>query len=85
MSFISLLLSAVNDSVNVFNMKVPYSEPKIYTGGVDISGQSKLSKTQKSDTLSKDWYIYYSYRDPKTDKLRRQPIIESEPVGILVS
>ena len=81
MSLNFLLLRTVHD----FKMIQPFSEPKIYTGGVDISGWSKLSKTQKSDTLSKDWYIYYSYRDPKTDKLRRQPIIETEPVGILVS
>lgn len=40
--------------------KKDYSEPKIYDAGGD---------------LNKRWYVYYSYRDPKTNKLKRQPPI----------
>ncbi|WP_420571912.1 hypothetical protein [Kordia sp.] len=40
--------------------KKDYSEPKIY----DAAGD-----------LNKRWYVYYSYRDPKTNKLKRQPPI----------
>lgn len=40
--------------------KKDYSEPKIYDAGGD---------------LKKRWYVYYSYRDPKTNKLKRQPPI----------
>lgn len=58
-------------------MKMNYTEPKIYTGGVSISDWSKLSKSQKETALSKDWFVYYSFRDPKTQKLKRQPYIKA--------
>ncbi|EPR72568.1 hypothetical protein ADIWIN_2458 [Winogradskyella psychrotolerans RS-3] len=57
-------------------MKLTYSEPKIYTGGVDASKWSSLNKAEQKKALSKAWYIYYSYRDPKTHKLKRQPNIK---------
>ncbi|MFK7749032.1 MAG: tyrosine-type recombinase/integrase [Kordia sp.] len=40
-----------------------FSEPKIYTG---------------KDDLSKRWYVYFSYRNPTTGKLERQPPIYGE-------
>ena len=58
-------------------MKLNFSEPKIYTGGVLISEWSKLTKPEKEKALSKKWFIYYSYRDPKTNKLKRQPHIKA--------
>ncbi|WP_299835217.1 site-specific integrase [uncultured Tenacibaculum sp.] len=58
-------------------MKLNFSSPKIYTGGVLISEWSKLSKLQKEEALSKDWFVYYSYRNPKTQKLQRQPYIKA--------
>ena len=76
MSLNNLLLRTVHENVHDFKMIQPYSNPKIYTGGVDILGWPKLSKAQKSEALSKEWYVYYSYRDPKTQKLKRQPNIK---------
>ena len=58
-------------------MKLNFSSPKIYTGGVLISEWSKLSKLQKKEALSKDWFVYYSYRNPKTQKLQRQSYIKA--------
>ncbi|WP_299680669.1 site-specific integrase [uncultured Tenacibaculum sp.] len=58
-------------------MKLNFSSPKIYTGGVLISEWSKLSKLQKEEALNKDWFVYYSYRNPKTQKLQRQPYIKA--------
>jgi integrase len=58
-------------------MKLNYSEPKIYTGGVDVSLWSKLSAKEKKIALSKNWYIYYSFRNPKTGKLERQNNIKA--------
>jgi integrase len=51
-----------NEYVIEYNLKTKkdYSQPKIY----DADGD-----------LSKRWYVYYSYREPKTDKLKRQPPI----------
>ncbi|QHI39273.1 Tyrosine recombinase XerC [Kordia antarctica] len=51
-----------NEYVIEYNLKAKkdYSQPKIY----DANGD-----------LSKRWYVYYSYREPKTDKLKRQPPI----------
>ncbi|QHI36139.1 Tyrosine recombinase XerC [Kordia antarctica] len=51
-----------NEYVIEYNLKAKkdYSQPKVY----DANGD-----------LSKRWYVYYSYREPKTDKLKRQPPI----------
>ena len=32
---------------------------------------------QKKEALSKDWFVYYSYRNSKTLKLQRQPYIKA--------
>lgn len=77
MSSISLLLLNVYENVHTFNMKLNFSEPKIYTGSVDISQWSRLSTNQQKNALSKDWYIYYSFRDLKTGNLKRQPNIKA--------
>nr|WP_246474357.1 site-specific integrase [Arenibacter arenosicollis] len=58
-------------------MKLKYSEPKIYTGGVDIHQWSKLSKKAKKAALDKDWYVYFSFRDPETGILKRQTNIKA--------
>ena len=58
-------------------MKMNYSEPKIYTGGVDISTWSRLNSIDKKDALSKDWFVYFSYRHPETGKLKKQPFIKA--------
>lgn len=76
MSSIFLLLQRVHDSVHVLPMKLNYSKPKIYTGGVDIHQWSKLSKKQQKEALSKSWYVYYSFRSPNTGKLVRQTNIK---------
>ncbi|WP_246200062.1 tyrosine-type recombinase/integrase [Maribacter luteus] len=57
-------------------MKPNYIEPKIYTGGIDISKWSSLTKTQQNDALKKQWFVYFSFRDPKTGKQKRQPYIK---------
>ena len=77
MPITSLLLHTVNTSVNVFDMKLNFSEPKIYTGGIKISEWSKLTKSEKEKALKKDWFVYYSFRDPETLKLKRQPHIKA--------
>lgn len=58
-------------------MKLNFTEPKIYTGGVLISEWSKLTKSEQKIALSRDWFIYYSYRNPETLKLKRQPYIKA--------
>lgn len=77
MSLTLLLLRAVNTTVNTFEMKLNFTEPKIYTGGVLISEWSKLTKSEQKTALSRDWFIYYSYRNPETLKLKRQPYIKA--------
>jgi len=58
-------------------MKLNYSEPKIYTGGVDISTWSQLSKSEKEVALSKDWFVYFSFRSSESGKLKKQPFIKA--------
>jgi len=58
-------------------MKHPYSEPKIFTGGVSISKWKDLSNAEKKLALSKEWFVYYSYRDPESGKLKRQSHIKA--------
>jgi len=62
-----------------FKVKRSYSDPKIYTA---------------KDDLKKRWYVYYSYRDPKTGRLKKMPPIygnvnyyktKSERLNILMS
>lgn len=77
MSAIFLLLQTVHENVHDFTMKLNFSEPKIFTGGVPITQWSKLTKAEQNNALDKDWYIYYSFRDPKTNKLIRQPNIKA--------
>jgi len=77
MSLNSLLLQAVYENVHVLPMKSNYSEPKIFTGGIQINAWSKLSKAQQKVALSKEWYVYYSFRHSKTKKLVRQPNIKA--------
>ena len=77
MSTILLLLRTVHENVHDFTMKLNFSEPKIFTGGASISDWSKLSKKEKEAALEKDWYLYYSCRNPQTGKLERQPNIKA--------
>lgn len=76
MSPILLLLQNVHENVHVFKMKINFSEPKIFTGGVAISMWNKLSKEQQNDALAKDWYVYFSFRNKLTGKMERQPNIK---------
>ncbi|EGV43450.2 site-specific integrase [Bizionia argentinensis JUB59] len=70
-SILSFILQ-VHDSVHDLPMKPNYNEPKIYTGGVDVYRWSKLTKKQQTEALKKDWYIYFSFRDPNTGYLKQQ-------------
>ena len=65
------ILRTVHETVHSLPMK-QFSEPKVYTGGVDINNWSSLTKKEKDEALKKRWYVYYSYRNPKTGKLKRQ-------------
>ncbi|MBC8768416.1 site-specific integrase [Arenibacter sp. BSSL-BM3] len=76
MPSISVLLSTVNENANVFRMKLNYSEPKIYTGGVDVNRWSSLTKKEQQQALDKDWFVYFSFRDPKTGRLKKRPQIK---------
>lgn len=58
-------------------MKMNYSDPKMYTGGVDISTWYTLTLLEKKTALSKDWFVYFSFRNPETGKLKKQPFIKA--------
>ncbi|MCW2119747.1 hypothetical protein [Flavobacterium sp. 7A] len=68
MQSISLLLRAVHVSVHDLPMKPNHNKPKFYTGGVDILRWNKLSKAEQKEALSKEWYLYFSFRNPETTK-----------------
>ena len=51
MSSFFLLLQRVHDKVHDSAMKLNYSEPKIYTGGVDATSWSKLSAKDKKASI----------------------------------
>jgi integrase len=71
MSSFYAILRAVHDNAHSLPMK-QFSEPKIYTGGVDIDKWEELTSEQKKKALSKRWYVYFSYRHPETKKLTQQ-------------
>ena len=73
------ILRNVHENVHDFKKLKPkrkYSEPRIYTGGIDISRWSKLTNKEQEKALSKPWYVYYSFRSPKSGKLERQDNIK---------
>ena len=74
MSSIYAILQLVHKNVHSLPMK-NFNEPKIYTGGVDIEHWNDLSRAQKKKALDKRWYLYYSFRNPETGKMVRQPNI----------
>ena len=79
MSNILLLLQRVHQNVHQIRHsldKKNFSEPKIYTGGVDITLWNELSKEEQNNAISKDWYIYYKFIDNTTGKLKRMPNIK---------
>ncbi len=65
-----------NSSKEKIISKPNFSIPKIYTGGVSITDWKLLSKQEQQNALKKDWYVYYSFRSPETDKLVRQTPIK---------
>ncbi|WP_338731527.1 hypothetical protein [Mangrovimonas cancribranchiae] len=77
MSSVLSFILQVHDSVHDFTMKPNYNEPKIYTGGVDVTRWSKLTSKEKKAALKKDWYVYYSFRNPKTGYLEQQKRIKA--------
>jgi integrase len=87
MSKIFLHLQKVHDlvhdlehfsKINHFNLlkQKDFTVPKIFTGGVNILLWNQLNESEKANALSKSWYIYYSFRDAKTGKLKRMPNIK---------
>ncbi|BCY28377.1 tyrosine-type recombinase/integrase [Flavobacterium okayamense] len=78
MSKILRILEIVNQNVNDFQLKPKrkYSEPKIYTGGVNIAAWHKYTKEEQENALKKEWFVYFSFRNPKTGLLEKQPFIK---------
>jgi integrase len=67
--------SPINHSKNLLKQK-DFTAPKIFTGGVNILLWNQLSESEKAKALTKSWYVYYSYRDAETGKLKRMPNIK---------
>ncbi len=78
MSRILRILEIVNENVNDFTVskKPNFTQPKIYTGGIDISKWSKYTKAEQEKALGKNWFVYFSFRNPKTNRLEKQPFIK---------
>ena len=78
MSKILSILQIVNETVNDFTLKSKrnFTEPKIYTGGIEITKWSKYSKAEQQEALEKNWFVYFSFRNPKTGFLEKQPFIK---------
>lgn len=62
LSLLEILKTEYSNEYSIEMPNVPYKLPKIYHGGKDYD-------------LSQRWYVYYSYVDPKTGKMKRQPPI----------
>ena len=56
----------VYKNTNSLLMTKNFSIPKIYTGGFDIKTWNQLNAVEKENALSKNWHLYYSFRDLKT-------------------
>jgi hypothetical protein len=65
MSAISLLLRNVHANEYVFSLNLNYTEPKIYTGGIDIDDWPKPTKKVKGRQYKKTlsiWYVLFLLR-----------------------
>lgn len=54
-----------------------WTEPKIYTGGVDVQNWDEVTEKERALALSKAWYIRWTYRNPKTGLIERQTNIKA--------
>jgi hypothetical protein len=43
---------------------------------IEVSKWSKYSNEQKEKALKKQWFVYFSYLNPKTDLLEKQSFIK---------
>ena len=59
----------VHSKVHFFKMNYSIG---FYTGGGNIDNWHELSKDEQNAKLKKNWYVWWSYRNPKTNKLERQ-------------
>ena len=59
----------VHSKVHFLKMKYSIG---FYTGGGKVKDWADLPDIEKQNKLKKDWYVWWSFRDPKTDLLQRQ-------------
>lgn len=62
LSLLEILKTEYSNEYSIVMPNIPYKLPKIYHGGKDYD-------------LSQRWYVYYSYINPNTGKMQRQPPI----------
>ena len=74
MKKINLILQKYNQKSSFELLKKMQKKYTIsfYTGGKNVNQWKDLSKSEKTKALNKSWYIYWSFRNPKTYKLERQ-------------
>ena len=74
MKKINLILQKYNKKTSFELLKKMQKKYTIsfYTGGKNVNQWKDLSKSEKTKALNKSWYIYWSFRNPKTYKLERQ-------------
>jgi hypothetical protein len=60
-----VLLQRVHQTGHILTQK-KYSEPRIYTGGIDITIWNQFSKLEQFTALSRDWQVYYKFIDDAT-------------------
>jgi len=76
-------MNKIIDKIKNVHLNVHYLDSRkkytigFYTGGVKLSDWNSISKENQNKALLKDWYIRWSYRNPKTHKLIRQNNIKA--------
>jgi len=79
MKKINLILQKYSKKYSLEYLKKMHKKYTIsfYTGGIKLNKWDDLSKSEKTKALKKPWYIYWSFRNPKTHKLERQHNLKS--------
>src|SRR5690606_2220095 len=62
----------VHSKVHFFQKMQKKYSIGFYTGGGNIKDWNSFTKSEKQNKLSKEWYVFWSYRNPETNKLERQ-------------
>ena len=69
------IIDLLNSEYSTEYFKLNYTIPKIYPKKVLSKPIGEFTVAEKKELLKVRWYVYYSFQNPVTNKMERQPPI----------